>query len=300
MSFAIAGQKSPSAAWADLHSERKKKLRRGGDLSKKAPSITSGRDFSWARILFELVSKLFLAGVVICLFYASYNFLTSDPRFQITDVTFSGNHSLLENQLLEWLGQVHGENLFAYDLSRASKRLAEHPWVLSASVQRKFPQKIQIELTERVPYARIKFEKVFLMDNFGVILSEEKPEYRHLPLIVQPSKGVKPENFSGERVIQSLKTMHYFNKLSFFEKNPLDTAELKGHSRIKFFTRNRDLQIQMSMETLTEGPKKFMIVLDTLEDDTVKIQMVDLSFKDQVVVRDRISTHSTFMKTPTN
>jgi len=298
MDFTIAGQKSSSVAWEDLRSERKKKQRRGGDLNKKAPSKKSARDFSWARILFELASKLFLAGVVIYLLYASYNFLTSDPRFQITDVTFSGNHALLENQLLEWLGQVHGENLFAYDLSRASERLAEHPWVLSASVQRKFPQKIQIELTERVPYARIKFEKVFLMDNFGVILSEEKPEYRNLPLIVQP--GVKPENFSGERVIQSLKTMHYFNKLSFFEKNPLDIAELKGHSRIIFSTRNRDLQIQMSMETLTEGFKKFMIVLDTLEDDAVKIQMIDLSFKDQVVVRDRIPSHSTSMKTPTN
>jgi cell division septal protein FtsQ len=298
MDFLIAGQKSSSVAWEDLRSERKKKQRRGGDLNKKAPSKKSARDFSWARILFELASKLFLAGVVIYLLYASYNFLTSDPRFQITDVTFSGNHALLENQLLEWLGQVHGENLFAYDLSRASERLAEHPWVLSASVQRKFPQKIQIELTERVPYARIKFEKVFLMDNFGVILSEEKPEYRNLPLIVQP--GVKPENFSGERVIQSLKTMHYFNKLSFFEKNPLDIAELKGHSRIIFSTRNRDLQIQMSMETLTEGFKKFMIVLDTLEDDAVKIQMIDLSFKDQVVVRDRIPSHSTSMKTPTN
>mgnify|MGYP001221914872 CR=1 FL=1 len=298
MEFAITGQKSSSVAWEDLRSERKKKQRRGGDLNKKAPSKKSARDFSWARILFELASKLFLAGVVIYLLYASYNFLTSDPRFQITDVTFSGNHALLENQLLEWLGQVHGGNLFAYDLSRASERLAEHPWVLSASVQRKFPQKIQIELTERVPYARIKFEKVFLMDNFGVILSEEKPEYRNLPLIVQP--GVKPENFSGERVIQSLKTMHYFNKLSFFEKNPLDTAELKGHSRIIFFTRNRDLQIQMSMETLTEGFKKFMNVLDTLEDDAVKIQMIDLSFKDQVVVRDRIPSHSTSMKTPTN
>ena len=224
--------------------------------------------------------------------------MTSDPRFQVTDVTFSGNQALQENQILEWLGQVHGENLFAYDLSRASERLAEHPWVLSASVQRKFPQEIQIELIERVPYARIKFEKIFLMDNFGVVLSEEKPEHRHLPLIVQP--GVKPENFSGASVIQSLKTMHYFNKLSFFEKNPLDTAELKGRSRIIFFTRNRDLQIQMSMETLTEGFKKFMLVLDTLEDDTVKIQMIDLSFKDQVVVRNRTLTHPTSMKIPTN
>ena len=300
MSFAIADQKSTSVGWEDLRSERKKKIRRGGDLSKKAPSKVSGRDFSWTRILFELASKLFLVGVVIYLFYASYNFLMSDPRFQITNISFNGNHALKENELLEWLGQGHGENLFKYNLSKASERIVDHPWVLSASVQRRFPQGIQVELTERIPYARIKFKKVFLMDNFGVILSEEKPEHHHLPLIVQSSKIVKPENFSGEKVIQSLKTMHYFNKLSFFEKNPLEIAELKGHSRIIFFTRNREIRIQMSMERLTDGFKKFMIVLDTLEDDAGKFHMIDLSFKDQVVVRDRISSHSKSMKTPTN
>ena len=300
MDFAVADQKSPSAAWSDLRSERKKTHRRGSGLRKKAPSKVSGRDFSWARILFELASKLFLAGVVIYLVYASYNFLISDPRFKIADVSFRGHHSLMEEQLLDWLGPIHGENLFTYDLSRTSERLAEHPWVLSASVQRKFPQELQIELIERVPYARVKFEKVFLMDNFGELLSEETPEYKDLPLIVQSNKGTKLENFSGDKVIQSLKTMHYFNKLSFFENNPLDIAELKGDSRIIFFTRNRDLQIQMSMEALTEGFKKFMIVLDTLEDDNVKIQMIDLSFKDQVVVRDRISINSISMKRQTN
>jgi cell division protein FtsQ len=300
MDFAVADQKSPAAAWSDLRSERKRKHKRGGDLRKKAPSKVSSRDFSWARILFELASKLFLGGVVIYLVYASYNFLLSDPRFKIADVNFRGHHSLVEKQLLDWLGPTLGENLFTYDLPKASERLAEHPWILSASVQRKFPQEIQIELTERVPYARVKFEKVFLMDNFGVILSEETPEYKNLPLIVQSNKGAKPESFSGDKVIQSLKTMHYFNKLSFFENNPLDIAELKGNSRIIFFTRNRDLQIQMSMEALTEGFKKFMIVLDTLEDDNMKIQMIDLSFKDQVVVRDRISINSTSMKRQTN
>jgi cell division protein FtsQ len=300
MNFAIADQKSSSVGWEDLRSERKKKQKRGGDLNKKAPSKKMGRDFSWAKILFELASNLFLAGVVLYLCYASYNFLTSDPRFQITDISFSGNKSLQENQLLQWMGPIQGENLFTYDLSKASEKLAEHPWVLSASVQRNFPQEIQITLTERIPYARIKFEKIFLMDNFGVILSEENSEHQHLPLIVHTSSRAKPENFSGERVIQGLKTMHYFNKLPFFEKNPLDSAELKGRSRIIFFTHNRDIQIQMSMETLTEGFKKFMIVLDTLENEAEKIQMIDLSFKDQVVVRNRIRAHSTTMKTPNN
>ena len=300
MDFAVADQKSPSAAWSDLRSERKKTHRRGSGLRKKAPSKVSGSDFSWARILFELASKLFLAGVVIYLVYASYNFLISDPRFKIADVSFRGHHSLMEEQLLDWLGPIHGENLFTYDLSRTSERLAEHPWVLSASVQRKFPQELQIELIERVPYARVKFEKVFLMDNFGELLSEETPEYKDLPLIVQSNKGAMPENFSGDKVIQSLKTMHYFNKLSFFENNPMDIAELKGDSRIIFFTRNRDLQIQMSMEALKDGFKKFMIVLETLEGENMKIQMIDLSFKDQVVIRDRISINSISMKRQTN
>jgi cell division protein FtsQ len=288
MDFALADQKSPSTAWSDLRSERKKTHLRGRNLLKKVPFKVSSRNNSWARILFELASKLFLAGVVIYFVYASYNFLISDPRFKISDVSFHGHNSLTEEQLLNWLGPIHGENLFTYDLTKTSERLAEHPWILSASVQRKFPQEIQIELTERVPYARVKFVKVFLMDNFGEILSEETPKYKDLPLIDQSNKGAMPENFSGDKVIQSLKFMHYFNELSFFKNNPIDIAELNGDSRIIFLTRNRDLQIQMSMEALKEGFRKFMIVLDTLDGENMKIQMIDLSFKDQVVVRDRI------------
>ena len=94
--------------------------------------------------------------------------------------------------------------------------------------------------------------------------------------------------------------MHYFNKLPFFKNNPLDIADLKGNSRIIFFTRNRDLQIQMSMEALNDGFKKFMIVLDTLEDENMKIQMIDLSFKNQVVVRSQDTIYSTSIKRQTN
>ena len=289
MNFAIANQKKSSLGWQDLHSGRIKKQRSLGNLNKKVAGKPSRHNLSRAKIIFELVSKFFLTGVVIYLSYASYNFLTSDPRFKITDIFFQGNQSLLENQILDLVGPIQGENLFTYDLSKAAEKIAAHPWVLSASVQRKFPQEIQITLTERIPYARVKFKKVYLIDKSGVILSEEKPEHRHLPLIVQTSKIKKPGNFSGKKIIQGLKTMNYFNKLSFFEKNPLDTAEMKGQSRVIFSTRNRDLQIQMSMETLAEGFKNFTTFLDIREDETKNFQLIDLSFKDQVVVRNRIS-----------
>jgi cell division septal protein FtsQ len=299
MSFALARQKGLTAAWDDLRSERSKKRKRGSTLNKRVPN--KPKLGTWVRTLAELTSKLFLAGVVGYLIFAGWNFLISTPRFQIQNISFQGNNVLSDAQILEWLGPVKGENLIAIDLVELSQRLSENPWIQSASIGRNFfPQGLEFKLTERVPYARIKKDQIYLVDGFGVTLSPEKPEYRHLPLIIL--QGEKENNFLEGKVLHSLKTMHYFNKLSFFENNPLDAAELIGHSRVLFITRNRDIQIQMSMDRLDEGRKKFLLLLDTLEEEHPKIQMIDLSFKDQVVIRNRFKPSSTLMsaKSQTN
>ncbi|MZH05067.1 MAG: FtsQ-type POTRA domain-containing protein [Nitrospinae bacterium] len=293
MSFALVKLKGPAATWDDLRSARNKKRKRGSSIRKKNPvNLKIG---TWVRILAELASKLFLAGVIGYLFYAGYNFMISTPRFQIQNVSFRGNHVLSDSQILEWLGPVKGENLISLDLVELNRRLSEHPWVQTASIQRVFPQGLKFELIERVPYARIKKDKVYLMDNFGVILSPEKPEYRDLPLVILPDN--KEKDLLNGKVLHSLKTMHYFNKLSFFENNPIEAAKLIGHSRVLFVTRNKDVQIQMSMDDLNEGFKNFMIILDSLEGDNLRTKMIDLSFKNQVVVREKLKLNEILIST---
>lgn len=298
MSFALARQKGPAATWDDLCSERNKKRKRGSNLNKRIPN--KPKLGTWVRTLAELTSKLFLAGVVGYLLFAGWNFLISTPRFQIQNISFQGNNILSDAQILEWLGPVKGENLIAVDLVELSQRLSENPWIQSASIRRNFPQGLEFKLTEKVPYARIKKDQIYLVDSFGVTLSPEKPEYRHLPLIILQSE--KENNFLKGKVLHSLKTIHFFNKLSFFDNNPLDAAELIGHSRVLFITQNRDIQIQMSMDRLDEGGKNFLLILDTLEEENPKIQMIDLSFKDQVVIRNRFKPNSTLIsvKSQTN
>tara|TARA_B100000929_G_scaffold278222_1_gene254260 strand:- start:98 stop:943 length:846 start_codon:yes stop_codon:yes gene_type:complete len=281
MSFTLTKQKGPSATWDCLRSERNKRRKRSRTLSNKSPN--KSKFGTWARIMTELASKLFLASVIGYLLFSGYNFLISTPRFQIQDVTFRGNHVINNSQILEWLGPVIGENLIAIDLVGLSKRLSDHPWVKTASIQRIFPQGLEFELTERVPYARVKKDQIYLMDNSGFILSPEKPGYGHLPLIILHDS--KEKDVSNEELLNSLKTMDYFNQLSFFKNNPLEVAELVGPSRVLFNSRNQGFKIQMSMDELNEGFKKFMIILDSLEDENLKTQMIDLSFKDQVVIR---------------
>ena len=282
MSFALTKQKRPAAAWDGLRSERNKKPKRVTSIRKKNPvNLKIG---AWVRIITEFASKLFLVGVIGFLLYAGYNFLISTPRFQVQNISFQGNNVLSESQIVEWLGPIKGKNLITLDLAELNQRLAEHPWVQTASTQRVFPQGLSFELTERVPYARIKKDQTYLMDNFGVILSPEIPEYQHLPLIILQKN--KEQGLLNGKVLHSLKTMHYFNKLSFFENNPIETAELAGHSRVLFITRNKDLKIQMSLDDLNDGFKNFMIILDSLEGENLKTKMIDLSFKNQVVIRE--------------
>jgi len=281
MSFTLTKQKGPSTTWDCLRSERNKRRKRGRTLSNKSPN--KSRFGTWARIMTELASKLFLASVIGYLLFSGYNFLISTPRFQIQDVTFRGNHVLNNSKILDWLGPVIGKNLIAIDLVGLSKRLSDHPWVKTASIQRVFPQGLEFEITERVPYARVKKDQIYLMDNSGFILSPEKPGYGHLPLII--SHDSKEKDVSNEELLNSLKTMDYFNQLSFFKNNPLEVAELVGPSRVLFNSKNQGFKIQMSMDELNEGFKKFMIILDSLEGENLKTQMFDLSFKDQVVIR---------------
>ena len=291
MSFALARQKGSATRWDDFRSQRNKRKKRGSILSKNLSS--KPKIGVWVRILAELTSKLFLAGVVGYLLFSGYNFLLSSPRFQIQNISFKGNQVLSNPEVLEWVGSLKGQNLFAINLAELNQRLSEHPWVKSSALQRKFPKSLVIEITERVPYARVMKDQVYLMDNFGVILSPEKPEYRHLPLIIMEKN--KEKNLSNEKALYSLKTMRYFNKLSFFKNNPLDGAVMKSHSRVLFVTRNRDLQIQMSMNELNEGFKNFMIILDSLDEKNLETKMIDLSFKDQVIIRENFKPVSTLV-----
>ena len=69
-----------------------------------------------------------------------------------------------------------------------------------------------------------------------------------------------------------------------------------------FVTKNSDLQIQMSMNDLNEGFKNFMIILDSLDEKNLETKMIDLSFKDQVIIRENFKPVSTLVskKSQTN
>ncbi len=290
MDYAVLEQKSPSAVWGEVRSQRRsnqKKSRVRISKKKKSQPVDRERVWNFLKTFVLVLAKASLAAICAYWIYMGYLYLTTSPQFAVTDVKFSGNRKLDENQLREAAGPLTGKNIFLLNLEEISRNLTGHPWIQDVSVQRMFPRGLAINVRERVPFARIKLDRVYVMDNFGVLISNDGPEYKGLPMITGAVKDSPQlgQNAATEEVIRGLQTMHNFNRLPFFKGNPVYAIRVNGDSRITFLTRNGGVQVHMALGTVSESFKKFLIVLDTIEEGANKIDYIDLSFKDQVVVK---------------
>jgi cell division protein FtsQ len=290
MTYALAERKKTGGPFRVFRLQKSKKRKKGGKRDSIEESSLYVTVSAFAKTLLDWFTKLLLTGAVVYGGFIGYQFVTTSPQFEISQVTLTGNQTLPENELQKWLGPVTGKNIFLLDLENLSVRLARHPWIQTVSVRKVFPQNIVVDVIERKPYARIKLDQVYVMDNFGVLLSLATPAYRDLPLIIQPWSGEKTtlgENAVLEGVIESLQTMHYLNKMSFFADNPIKTSDIDDFPRVTFTTGKGGLKIFMGLETIKQDFQNFLIVRDTLEKDKNNIEHIDLSFKDKIIVKQK-------------
>jgi cell division protein FtsQ len=157
--------------------------------------------------------RLFGGFVVLMLVFFVYfwlegnadRFLREDSRFMITPRTIDpaddpiqvkGLHRASRSSVLEVFRNDRGRSVYALDLERHRFRLRAVEWVRDASVRRIWPNRVEVEIFERVPVAfirvasgttgdfnnPIKFRPA-LIDEDGVILSPRGDMPQGLPLL---------------------------------------------------------------------------------------------------------------------
>lgn len=72
---------------------------------------------------------------------------------RIARVTVTGRDRAGSGDILAALGAVRGQSILAFDCVAARERLIAMPWIADAEVRRVFPGDIQVDITERKPFA---------------------------------------------------------------------------------------------------------------------------------------------------
>jgi cell division septal protein FtsQ len=110
------------------------------------------------------------AGLVLNAVMASvllYTAFLHAQYFSLTQVDVTGVRRLSREEVVEASELRPGTNMLTVDLDHVAARLTRHPWIRSASVYRRFPGRIIIELEERRPKALLAAGKLYYVDEKG-------------------------------------------------------------------------------------------------------------------------------------
>jgi cell division protein FtsQ len=104
----------------------------------------------------------------------------------VRDVTVEGREETAANDLLAALGVQRGDLLLDFDAEAARARIEELGWIREAMVSRLLPDRIHVEVTERVPFALWQNDrKLMLIDRDGEVITDKAlGRFSSLPMIV--------------------------------------------------------------------------------------------------------------------
>ncbi|MFK7901295.1 MAG: cell division protein FtsQ/DivIB [Nitratireductor sp.] len=112
----------------------------------------------------------------------------------------SGNSELSDVEAVKILSPKNGETLFGYDVAKAREALRANPWVQDASVAKVYPNKIAVNIQERVAFAVWQEgDELYLIDRDGLKLGKFDGRRDELPVVV--GKGAQT---SAHTLIQHL------------------------------------------------------------------------------------------------
>jgi len=125
------------------------------------------------------------------------NAVANAVGFRITSVAISGRKQLTQDEVLA-VGGVNGRSsLLFLDAATARDKLKADPWIADATVQKLYPGRLQIDITERKPFAPWQENgRVSVIAEDGTVLEPYVARrFVSLPLVVGKGAETRARDF---------------------------------------------------------------------------------------------------------
>jgi cell division protein FtsQ len=146
---------------------------------------SAGRRRRYGRLTTRLVrwGVVTLVAAGICAWLGTL--VLHSELLRIRRLVVRGNAHLSTGDIESILDGIHRENLLQADLPAYRQRLLDSPWVADVRLSRVLPATLDITVVERVPMAVARQgDRLFLVDDSGVIIDDYGPEYAQFDLPV--------------------------------------------------------------------------------------------------------------------
>ena len=193
---------------------------------------------------------------------------------RIATVSLSGQRQVSREEIFAAAGVTDHSSLLFLDVGDARARLEAIPWVAEATVRKFYPDRLQITITEREPFALWQMNgKVEVIAADGTVLSNRiEPRLASLPFVVGPGAAAAARDFLA--VLDAYPVIRDQVRASIF------VAERRWNLRLKsgLDVRLPDANVEAALDTLARLDREKALL-------TRDITAVDLRLADRVTVR---------------
>ncbi len=105
--------------------------------------------------------------VISLTFVLLYDYLLTSPYMRLEHVEIHGVDESIKNELLEICGLTSEQGLLGLKLKSLKNKMEEHPWVRTATVQRRFPDTLIVQVEKQEPVMLVLLEQFFYMNRHG-------------------------------------------------------------------------------------------------------------------------------------
>ena len=253
---------------------------------KKARSL---REIGW---LTSRIGAAILAFVVVVSLLASFrSYLLRAPKFAIGIKEIQGLRHLSEGQVLLKLKEIEEQDrsLFALDLDALRRSVERLPWVKAATVRRVWPDRLMIQVTERVPIAFVKVDdSTQMVDEEGVLL-ESKGE--GLPNFDFPVLMGLESGFETELLMRNRKRIELYRRLTReLDDNgaglshDLSEVHLQDPGSVSIVLNDDTVLVHIGADRFQEKFRRYLAMSREIKQKYRLLESVDLRFENQVVV----------------
>lgn len=151
---------------------------------RKSPRRLIGAgQFILRMVMLSLVLSL-IAVLGVGLLYG-YRYITAHPYFDLQDIRVAGNDRLSYEDVLKTARVELGRNCLDMNVGEVKNRLDANPWIDSVTVRRELPNRLLIDVREKVPAFWIRQgDGLYFADARGRVIAPMHPgEHASLPVL---------------------------------------------------------------------------------------------------------------------
>jgi cell division protein FtsQ len=238
----------------------------------------------------------FLMGGLLALGLLAYGaqLLLTSPWLVVRQIAVHGTSRLTPEDVQALVADLRQENILRVDLRHYEHELRGSPWIGAVTLHRQLPATVVVDVVERVPmvFAHLG-DRLFLVDQGGVIIDEVGPQYRDLDLPV--ADGLSPAGDAIGSAVDPWRVALVARFLSALSAAPalrarLSSVDVTDPHDITVQLEGDPTRVKLGDEHFVERLDRYLALVPALRRTLANAEYVDVRFDDLFVMpRGRLS-----------